>query len=390
MTDFDVILAGGGLANGLIALALAKRRPDVRVAIFESNATLGGEHTWSFHGTDVSAADMELLAPMIRTSWADQEVRFPGFRRRLTSTYHAITSDAFHDTVAAAGRSQTTHFNARIDAVHRDRIVLEGGRVITAQCVIDGRGWNAKRAGALALAYQKFAGLEVELAVPHDLEMPIIMDATVEQTDGYRFMYCLPFSAHHMLIEDTYYSTTAALDRGKCADQIMGYAKAKGWSVERIVRREAGCLPIVLAGDCDGFIAQEQEAPMAGLRGGLFHPTTGYSLPSALKLAGLVADAKVLSTSEVGREMDELLRTQWQEQGFYRLLNRLLFVAARGEERRKVMQRFYRLPQDKIERFYAGQSTSLDKLRIVSGWPPIPLPRAVAAVPSTSAWRMTS
>ncbi|MGI4878583.1 MAG: lycopene cyclase family protein, partial [Janthinobacterium lividum] len=45
--DFDLILAGGGLANGLIALRLAAQRPGLRVAIVEASAGIGGNHTWS-------------------------------------------------------------------------------------------------------------------------------------------------------------------------------------------------------------------------------------------------------------------------------------------------------------------------------------------------------
>jgi lycopene beta-cyclase len=42
-----------------------------------------------------------------------------------------------------------------------------------------------------------------------------------------------------------------------------------------------------------------------------------------------------------------------------------------------VLQRFYRLRSALIGRFYAGQSTLSDKLRILSGKPPVPLGRAL-------------
>jgi lycopene beta-cyclase len=62
------------------------------------------------------------------------------------------------------------------------------------------------------------------------------------------------------------------------------------------------------------------------------------------------------------------------------MLNRMLFHAARPHERYKVLQRFYRLPQGLIGRFYAGESRTRDKLRILTGKPPIPIPRAVRAL----------
>lgn len=43
------------------------------------------------------------------------------------------------------------------------------------------------------------------------------------------------------------------------------------------------------------------------------------------------------------------------------------------------MQRFYGLPDGLIQRFYAGRLTPLDKLRIVSGKPPVPVGQAIQA-----------
>ncbi|MBC7445235.1 MAG: lycopene cyclase, partial [Polaromonas sp.] len=60
-------------------------------------------------------------------------------------------------------------------------------------------------------------------------------------------------------------------------------------------------------------------------------------------------------------------------QGFFRLLNRLLFQAARPAERWRVMQRFYGLPAPLISRFYAARLSWLDKMRILAGKPPVPL-----------------
>jgi lycopene beta-cyclase len=43
------------------------------------------------------------------------------------------------------------------------------------------------------------------------------------------------------------------------------------------------------------------------------------------------------------------------------------------------MQRFYGLPEPLIARFYAARLQALDKLRIVSGKPPVPLGAALRA-----------
>jgi lycopene beta-cyclase len=73
----------------------------------------------------------------------------------------------------------------------------------------------------------------------------------------------------------------------------------------------------------------------------------------------------------------ERARALWDERGFYRLLDRMLFLAASPDERYKVLERFYRLDAALIGRFYAAQSTGLDKTRILAGKPPVPIARAI-------------
>jgi lycopene beta-cyclase len=58
----------------------------------------------------------------------------------------------------------------------------------------------------------------------------------------------------------------------------------------------------------------------------------------------------------------------------------MLFRAAEPPERYRVLQHFYRLPEALIGRFYAGQLTALDKLRILSGRPPVPLRKALSVM----------
>ena len=55
---YDLILVGGGLANGLIAWRLQQLRPQWRVLCLEQGPVLGGNHTWSFHDADLTAEQL--------------------------------------------------------------------------------------------------------------------------------------------------------------------------------------------------------------------------------------------------------------------------------------------------------------------------------------------
>ena len=368
-----LVIAGGGLAGCLTALAMARLRPEVPLLLLEGGDRLGGNHVWSFFESDVAPADRWLVEPMRAASWDGYDVRFPKRVRTLPTRYHSCRSSLLDEAVRARLGPECYRLGARIASVQRDGVVLESGERIGGVAAIDARG--ADRLEALDLGWQKFLGLEVRLAAPHGLARPVVMDANVDQSEGYRFVYCLPFAPDRLLVEDTYYATDPRVDADSLETRIRAYAEAQGWRIEAVESREQGLLPVAMGGDFDAFWPDESGPGRLGLRGGFFHPTTGYSLPDALRIALLVARQDDLSA------LPALLRAEarrlWQARGFYRLLDRMLFRAAAPAERYRVLEHFYRLGPGVIERFYAGRSTLRDKLRILSGKPPVPVGKAL-------------
>jgi lycopene beta-cyclase len=378
MTHYDVIFAGGGLASTLAAYRLHMRRSDLRLLIVEAGDRLGGNHTWSFHRSDLTPDQNDWLQSFVTYSWPGQVVRFPKFTRRLATPYLAIASERFHD-VALASLGEAVRLNSPIAAIEADAVRLTSGERLTAPCIIDGRGPAA--ANALILGFQKFVGLELHLTEPHGETVPVIMDADVGQDDGYRFIYTLPFSADRILIEDTYYADGPELQPERIREKIRAYAAARGWRVKDVVREEQGTLPIVLAGDIDAFWREAgDEAARIGLRACLFHPTTGYSLPDAVATADALAELPQLTTGSVARLTETRSKQLWRERRFYRMLNRFLFLAAMPEKRFEIMQRFYTLGEPLIERFYRAASTPADKARILIGRPPVSILKALAHI----------
>ncbi|WP_255568031.1 lycopene beta-cyclase CrtY [Brevundimonas sp. PAMC22021] len=374
----DVLLVGAGLANSLIAIRLRSLRPNLRIVMIEARPAADDAHTWCLFETDLADADRAWVRPMLDHHWDGYDVAFPDLRRTLSTGYGCLTSRTLAREVERL-LGADMRYGCTVAAMDATSVTLADQEQMEASLVIDGRG--AHRSDAVSLAWQKFVGLELRLSAQHGLVRPIVMDATVPQRDGYRFIYVLPLSTDTLLIEDTRYSAGADLDQDDLSDEVLSYAAAQGWVVDSVLRRESGVLPITLGGDPDRYWSEIAEpTARSGLRALLFHPVTGYSLPEAIGLASAIAAAPALSTPAIETMVRGRSDALWRRNGYLRLLNRMMFKAAEPGERYRVLQRFYHLPQPLVERFYAGRLTWGDRLRILSGKPPVPVHKALGAV----------
>ncbi len=372
----EYILVGGGLQNALIALALLERRPDTRLTLVEREPALGGNHTWCFHASDVPRSARGFLEPLVVKRWPAHDVMFPSHRRRMPDEYNALTSERLHREVSARilGAPHARILTANVRAVGSSSVTLDDGLELGAELVIDARGpapaplVNGR--ASLGGGYQKFVGLELRVDSGTAPELPILMDATVQQIDGFRFVYVLPWASDRVLVEDTYYSTNAALDLPVLRQRIFEYAAAAGLRVQGVLREESGVLPIPARLDLDTVPGNTvpRGSVRAGYAGGLFHPTTGYSLPVALRFALHIAGRP--AADALGAEYACLMAEHQRQVRFCLRLNRLLFGGFAPEERYRVLERFYRLPLPTIRRFYALETHAADRARILCGRPP--------------------
>ncbi|HVV81457.1 MAG TPA: lycopene beta-cyclase CrtY [Kofleriaceae bacterium] len=365
---FDYALVGGGLQNGLVALAVRALQPAARIALIERGDAPGGNHTWCFHAGDVSPAAAAWIDPLVVHRWPGYDVAFASHARRLDAPYACVTAGRLAEQVTAALARPGSELLVRTSAtdVGRDRVEVRDAagatRVLRATAVIDARGPDRLPDGAGG--WQKFVGQEVTLAAPHGLERPILMDARVPQLDGYRFVYVLPLAPRRLLVEDTYFSDRAHLDVAGVRAELAAYADARGWTIDRVDREEVGVLPMPLSTP-----PPSAAAPLvAGYAGGWFHPVTAYSFPIAARLAEHVAGRPAARL--FGPELERLARRHGRQLAFAGRLNRMLFRWCRPADRHHVLARFYRLPAATIARFYALELTALDRARILLGRPP--------------------
>jgi lycopene beta-cyclase len=378
--DYDCVFVGGGLANSLLAYWLKKNKPELKLVILERNDRLGGNHTWSFHQTDVSKNDFEFIEPFISKKWDGYSVRFPKHQRVLKSPYFSVRSEKLHELVS---HEVPVEFGVEIVGVAPHNVTGKKGEQWSARCVIDGRGFEP--CDKNMVGYQKFVGQELELEKPHGLTQPILMDATCPQLQSFRFFYLLPWDERRLLVEDTRYSNTEEVNVEEFRREIVQYCESKGWKIARVVREEVGSLPIPLRakylpsnkGLPNAWI--QRLVPCVGVKGGFFHSTTGYSLPDTVKVVSKIVNVEIKHEAVFPATI-RLAKKTAGRQWFFRLLNRMLFIGSRPESRYKILEFFYKMPQGLINRFYSGHLWPTDYLRIFLGNPPIKVTDALGCI----------
>ncbi len=376
----DIAIVGGGLAGGLLALALRRAAPGLSVCLYEAGETFGGNHRWSWFEGDLDAEGTALLEPFQRTEWTGgNEVRFPAHTRLLASNYRSLVSRDFDETIRRLLPQDAYRTGTRVTGIDGRGLTLKNGERIAARAVVDCR--DAEPSEHLSGGWQVFLGQHLKCAAPHGISRPVIMDATVAQPGAYRFVYLLPLGENEIFVEDTYYADSPVLDAERLRGRIADYAADKGWHCE-VLHEETGVLPVITGGDFAAYRASltTPGVALAGARGGFVHPLTSYTVPIAVRNALAIAKAARSDLGGLPQFVERRAKHHWRDTAFYRLLGRMLFDAAYPGERYRVFERFYRLPEPLIDRFYAARTTPFDKLRILTGKPPVAISRAVKAM----------
>lgn len=372
-TEFDYVIVGGGLQGCLLAHALAWHRPEAAVLLLERADTLCGNHTWSFHETDVAEQARGWFDPLVAHRWPGYRVRFPTLSRRVGIPYATITSDRLREaTLSLANERASSARTGRLvirtgescEILSATAVSLGGAAEVSCLAVIDCRGRAASAGLPGRTGYQTFIGHEYEIAGRWPTSEPTVMDVRADQAAGFEFLYELPLGPDRVLLEYTRFHDEPACDESRANELISTRLAEAEAGKPQLIRTEQGCLPMPYAAE----LRHEGPSLAGGYAGGWYHAATGYSMPLAIRFAELVAQAH---PDRLAAEVASAVREDRLRRGFARFLNRLLFCLVRPENRWRIFQRFYSvLPEERIARFFAHRFTFTDAARIVIGRPP--------------------
>lgn len=348
MENKPVVIIGGGLWGGLLAYRLSQLLPHLDFWLYEKNSSLGGNHTWTFHESDLAPHTFKWIKPLIEKTWEGHQVHFPEGSRKFGGHYHCITSKKFHEIISQnLGKRLKLNNELPLElAIH------EGSHVI------DTRNLCHFKSGG----YQKFLGLELELEFSHNLLEPILMDASVEQKDGYRFVNYLPLDSNKILIRDTRYSHLEVVNIEEMRREIAEVIESRKWKIKKVIREESGVYRIPTSSP--DFIEERRVISLAGI----FHDTTGEALPDAVRLIEQMTSSS-FRFGELKKIVRDFRTEREKNRKFFRLLNRVMFEGYDNHERYKIFQHFYQLPWPLIQRFSRGELQLLDRPRIFMGNP---------------------
>ena len=356
-----ILIAGGGLAGSLAALAMARYRPEVPLLIVEERETFGGEAYRSFAGAELGADGSELVGPLAIDRWPGFYVAFPGFSRKLGTGWAGFGAADIHRAMIAALQPKHYRLGTRVVAVREDALVLDGGETIKAEGAIDARG--ATNMSALELLYEARLERDYRFSAPHRVDRPVLIDATVEQGAGLRFFECVPLSEERLLVADVCVSERALPDE-QAGSRIDAYVKARGWARPRAGPERAAARPLPIGGDFAAFWRQGgARAAKLGLRGGFVHPLTGRAVADAARMALLLSRQRDFSGNLLHDLFEAEARQLWKRREPLRAVAAAI-AEAKPEARRSLAERLYRLDSGLIQRLLTDRLGLFDKGRI--------------------------
>lgn len=382
--DCDLLILGSGIVPKIIAYRMNELHPELRITLLDKNPNKPVHRAWSFFRTDLRPEQVEWVRPLVSESWEGYDVVFPKLNRTIWNPYYCIGSQDVFPKFEARFKNSNVHVypGLEIESLHSQGVSLRGGKTIHARWVLDSRDCEDEITRN-AVGYQKITAMTFRLKRLHGLRHPILMDARLDQKDGYRYSLCLPLNERVILLEDICWSESSFLDLSNAESQIQDQILRNWGEVEEVLGRDQRLLAVP---DGHEEMVPEMFARVfaVGRAGGFFHSSTGNEFPDAVRLADQLARHPDI-LAELDAEMTKYSQKHRERNRFFHLFNRMLFKACNPEHRFKVFERLYSLDEEIIARFFAARLKRLDEVRILSSRPPVSVSRAWSELTSPTA-----
>ena len=270
LSQIDIAIIGGGSAGMSLAANLADLASPPNVKIFEPKTEKERDCNWSFWGTDQY---MGSLKPACKGTWKkwqliDQDKKVV----HESQSHHYITLSAceylklckanLHPKIQLIRNAVQ-----KLDYRENTAFLSAGGLSYAAAHVFDSRPPEIKSGGLI----QHFFGREIRTKNPiKGSDTVTLMDFRVDQSRGLHFIYVLPFSDTHLLVESTMISQSPE-PKQWYLESINNWLDERGIRVEQDIRFESGVIPM------DKVKPQDSRNSAIGAASGAIRQSSGYS-----------------------------------------------------------------------------------------------------------------
>lgn len=361
-----LVILGGGCAGLSLGVRLAASPPaDLSVTIIEPRAAYTADRTWGFWDTDPHP-----FRALISHRWAHWHVSHGEAVVRCgdpATPYACLPAARFYSHAVEqilASPNVLLHQNRAAAAIAPSgggwRVALSDGTTLTADYLLDTR----PPATLQPKLVQAFVGLEVVAATPlFDPQSVGLMEYTDEVAGIPCFLYTLPFTETHALVEATVFTP-----RQVSLEALEAVVRRHLPTGIDVVRREVGALPM-------GLMASAAKAPwpQAGMAGGAVRPATGYAFLRIQRWAQACAARLEAGGAPIGQGRDPWA-DRWMDGVLLRVLGR------RPEMAPEIFTRlFQRVAAERLVRFLSDRSRLMDRVQLMSSLPVRPFLAAAFA-----------
>jgi lycopene beta-cyclase len=359
--NHGLLIAGGGVAGSLAALALAKLRPEVPILLAAEGDRFGGARPVLLLDQGLSDAEQNVLGTLSTRRWDGCYVALRRRSRKLKLACRLVSGEAIDSAVRAALPDKLRRSGARVVAIREESLLLPAGEALAGVGALDARG--SIQQTILELGWRHVAARTYRFSTPHRVDLPVIADTTLETGGAAGHCACLPLSDDVLRVERTEYSRSPEPPAGIVA-RLATYVDRRGWSTAEPLGEDVASRPIPLGGDFAAYwrIGAARVAKL-GARGGFVHPFTGSPLPDALRTALLLAGQKDFAGNALHDAMEAEAASLWKRRELHRSAVRMLFDPGRGLDS---LEGLLDMEPGLLGRFMAEDLGLLDRRRIMA------------------------